>query len=318
MKQIIYLVVLINFCACAQEQKKDKEEEKTIHQLNFKNTPFIESDSLVLMNGLSYKVLFKQGDTVLNAANKKAAAKGSHDLVVYLPNNNSSNKGDLFVSHESASTNDQLGHGGGATVMPVENNKGWKVTGDKHNVDFSSVGFTMRNCGGKTTPYGTILMAEEAMPSTKEELIGQVVNPGEVLADTLNENFGWMVEVDPKSKKAIRKITAMGRYVHEDAICLPDNKTVILTNDDSPAVLFKFVADDENDFSKGSLFAYSETGEHWIALPKDLNSLKNIKQIAIQKGATLFVRHEWVTQVGNDIYITETGHDFMQWQNAIS
>ncbi len=200
----------------------------------------------------------------------------------------------------------------------VENRNGWKVKGNKYNVDFSNVGYTMRNCGGKLTPYGTILMAEETIPSTNEELVGKVINQGEPLVDTLKDNFGWMVEVDPKSKKALRKLTSMGRFSHEDAICLSDNKTVILTNDESPAVLFKFVASQENDFSQGELFAYAENGKHWITLPNDYTSLRNIKEVAIKLGATLFVRHEWITQVGDNIYITETGHDFMQWESAIA
>ena len=52
-----------------------------------------------------------------------------------------------------------------------------------------------------------------------------------------------MVEVDPKTNKAIHKIYAMGRYMHEDAHCMPDRKTVYLSDDADPAVFFKFIAE---------------------------------------------------------------------------
>lgn len=318
MKHAINLVLLIGVFACSQQQTKEQQTKGAVAPQSFREVSFTESDSLILSRGLSYTVLFSEGDEVLNHNNETAPAKGVHDMIVFLPEQNSSTKGQLFVSHETSTLSDVLGHGGGATIMSIENKSGWKVISDKYNIDFSGVGYTLQNCGGKTTPKGTILMAEETYPTTNEELIGEVIKEGETPVDTLKDNFGWMVEVDPKTKKATQKITAMGRYVHEDALFLPDNKTVILTNDDSPAVLFKFVSDSENDYSKGTLFAYSETGEHWITLPGDINSLKNINQVAIGKGATMFVRHEWVVQVGDDLYIAETGHDNMDWKNAIT
>ncbi len=318
MKYTLYIVILISLLACDQQHMQVEDTKETTDSISITHLPFIESDSLILSSELSYKILFAEGDTVYNAEGEAVPAKGLQDLVIYLPKNGSSTVGELFVGHESASLNDKLGHGGGATIMSIENTKGWKVKGDKYNVDFSSVGYTMLNCGGKLTPYGTILMAEETIPATNEELVGKIIKQGEPLADTLKDNFGWMVEVDPVSKKALRKLTAMGRFSHEDAICLPDHKTVILTNDESPAVLFKFVATQENDFSQGKLFAYTENGDHWIALPNDYASLKNIKEVAIKLGATLFVRHEWVTQIGDNIYIAETGEDFMQWDDVIA
>lgn len=290
---------------------------QNVSEIELKNLPSTESKSLALMEGLSYKVLFSEFDVVLNKNGDTSKAKGWQDLVIYLPTNNSSTDGQLFVGHETAHTDDKLGHGGGATIMSVKNDKGWKVVREKQNVDFSTVGYTMRDCGGHVSPKGTILMAEETYPLSSMELIGQIIHADEPISDTLYQNFGWMVEVDPTTKKAIRKLTAMGRYSHEDAICLPDNKTVILTNDESPAILFKFVADIEKDYTTGTLYAYSETGKHWLELPRDLESLKNSRQVAIKLGATLFVRHEWATQVGDDIYISETGHDLMEWQNDV-
>ncbi len=117
MKHALYLVIVMSFFACGQQHIKTVDTEKKTNEVSITSLPFVESDSLILSPGLTYKVLFTEGDTVYNTQKESAPAKGSQDLVVYLPNNGSSTVGKLFVSHESASVNDKLGHGGGATIM---------------------------------------------------------------------------------------------------------------------------------------------------------------------------------------------------------
>lgn len=320
MKYLSLAPILLLFMSCNSSTSVKQEETKTEQKEQLLPTlKAIEADTLTLPEGFTYSVLFQEGDSVSTKERESFPSKGSHDLVIYLPNKGSSTNGQLFVSHESASLNPSLGHGGGASILSVEQSNGnWKKTSTIENINFENVGYTMRNCGGKATPYGTILMAEETYPRSPSELIGQIVKSTSELNDTLHENFGWIVEVDPTTKTPIRKLTGMGRYSHEDAICLPDNKSIILTNDESPAVLFKFVADTENDYSKGKLFAYHEKGEHWIALPMVLDSLKNAKNVAINMGATLFNRMEWGTLIGDVIYLTETGKDSVDWNEAIN
>lgn len=317
MKRLLVAFIALLFFSCSSPSSSQAPKKEKKHQFN--GVKEKESEELELPKGFKFTVLFQEGDEVVTEEGTKHPSKGSHDLVIYLPKNGASDEGELFVSHESASLNQELGNGGGASIFKVQKKKNdWKVKGEIQNISFQNVGFTMRNCGGKTTPYGTVLMAEETFPTLPEDLIGHIVASEKELNDTLHQNFGWMVEVDPVSRKPIRKLTGMGRYSHEDAICLPDNKSVILTNDESPAVLFKFVAEKENDFSEGQLYAYSEKGTHWIALPMDLDSLKNAKSVAINKGATLFARLEWGTLANNTVYLTETGHDSIDWTNAVA
>lgn len=319
MKYFSLLLLSLTFFGCnsTSQQSNEPKETEIISPL-FPSIVNTEGDNLILPSNFIYSILFQEGDSVLEKGNKYPA-KGDQDLVIYLPKEGSSTTGQLFVSHESQTLNSNLGHGGGASILDIKLESGsWKRTGDIDNINFQNVGYTMRNCGGKTTPYGTILMAEETIPNSPNSLLGHVVENESELNDTLHQNFGWIVEVDPITKKPLRKLTGMGRYSHEDAICLADNKTVILTNDESPAVIFKFISAQEDDFSVGQLYAYSETGEHWIALPMELDSLKEIKNVAINMGATLFARLEWGTLVGDIVYLTETGHDSIDWNNAIS
>src|SRR5687768_17140930 len=98
-----------------------------------------ESGTIVLPQGLTYSVLFSEGDTVLNQRNERSPAKGSHDYNAFL-SEGSSDKGLLYIGHEANKANDYLGDGGGATIVTVERSGDqWKAIGDKHNVDFSKV-----------------------------------------------------------------------------------------------------------------------------------------------------------------------------------
>ena len=126
-------------------------------------------------------------------------------------------------------------------------------------------------------------------------------------------NYQYMVEVDVKACKAVRKNYNMGRYDHEGGWIASDSRTVYLTDDYSGgAVLFKFVADKAEDFSKGQLYCYKQsvdgmTGE-WIAMNMDLNTVMNAREEAWKLGATTFMRLEWIEGINDDIiFITETG-----------
>jgi secreted PhoX family phosphatase len=131
----------------------------------------------------------------------------------------------------------------------------------------------------------------------------------------LHQNFGFMVLIDPDSAQAVHKLYHAGRFSHESAVALPDNRTLILTDDFEPAVLFKFVADEPGNFLRGNLYAFQQRpGEHvgrWFQIPRVLDSLLDARNVAIRMGATLFMRHEWAAldpATGN-VYISETGVD---------
>ena len=127
------------------------------------------------------------------------------------------------------------------------------------------------------------------------------------------QNFNWLVEIDPAQAKATRKMYNWGRFEHEGGVVMPDDKTVYLTDDTQPAVFFKFVANQAGNFNEGQLFAYKQSadgnGGSWLPLENSLDSMLSIRAVALRKGATMFTRHEWITDVNGKVYITETGLD---------
>jgi uncharacterized protein len=282
--------------------------------------------TLLLPKGFTATVLFAEKDLVTKADGSKHPAKGNHDMLEFIPDPTNPNKGTLFVSHETKSKDVNLGDGGGATMFEVEKNESgvWKVIGDYHHVDFSTVRGTDRNCGGKKGPNGMIYTCEESAPKTN----AAAYQSGKGHTDTSNvgtlkfhENIGWMVEIDPKTRKATQKMIAMGRYFHEDIEFMEDNKTVYLSDDYEPGVFFKFVADKPLEFSQGQLYAYKQSSDgqsgEWLALPRDTATMIRARDAAIELGATMFVRHEWFARIGTKMYIAETGHDKSDWTNRI-
>ena len=293
------------------------------------------SEVVIPASPLKYDVLFVGGvDEVTNKDGQKALAKEWQDFTGYVAINGRSDSGYIVVNHERVQTDAVNGDGGGMTVFTAyfnQKTQKWEVTDDSkgkfRNVDFSEVGGTAANCGGIQTSWGKVFTAEEwgdAFTSNKiisaqgitdtsnftiKEFNGAIVNQ----SVPKYMNYQYMVEVDVKACKAVRKNYNMGRYDHEGGWVASDRRTVYLTDDYSVgAVLFKFVADKAEDFSKGQLYCYKQsvdgmTGE-WIALKMDLNTVMNARTAAWKLGATTFMRLEWIEGISDDIiFIAETG-----------
>jgi uncharacterized protein len=289
------------------------------HQPLFKEIPFQDTTTtLILHKQLSYSILFSEGDSVYSTHNQKwGVAKRSHDMILAMPTT-SDRRVTLAVSHECNDTSAILGDGGSMSIIPISYKFGkWSVSDTIKNIDFSNVGGTYNNCSGTyIKDKNTILTAEEGTPENNQLLYKN----GRGYADTSDvnglkrfNNTGWMVEVDPASNQALQKLYKMGRFVHESALVLPDGKTVFLTDDFAPSVFFKFVATEKNNFEHGQLYAYKEATasdtSHWITLPMEMDSLIDIRNVALRMGASYFLRMEWMTQVSRYIYITATGYD---------
>jgi len=294
---IPFLVILITLSCQQKAQRKLAEVQDNTFGLPIQST---------------YNVLFDENDSI-SVGLKLVPTKGNHDMTVYIPINGSSTHGYLVVSHEVFTKDSILGDGGGATFFEVQKQgENWNVIGQYKNIDFSPVKHTVYNCGGKLTPKGTILMAEEYFPQSNSAIS---------TLDTINnqyQDFGWVVEVDPMTQKAVQKLKSLGRYKHEDIYPMPDRKTLYITNDDDPSFLFKFIADTLDVYTKGKLYAFSESDTvPWVLLPNDSLSLQNIGEVANQLKATIFIRHEWMTVVNNVLYITETGKDEINWQKQM-
>lgn len=266
----------------------------------------------------------------------EALAKQWHDFIGITPDNSGS--GDLgwvTVSHEMVTSNDSIGDGGGMTVFKIKRDPNTDSliivdqtladgrSGKFFNVDFvSTVGETGMNCGGIVSPDGRVWTAEEWWQSnlastfrdTVDFIIGTTAPAGfpGFNGQTIDrvENLNYMVEIDPKQAKAVRKQYNWGRQPFEGGVVMADNKTVYLGADNTPAIFSKFVANTAGDFTTGTTYAYKHdaSGGNWIQMDNtNLTEMLNFTDSAIVRGATMFNRLEWVTKSGGKVYFTETG-----------
>ncbi|MBE9194410.1 DUF839 domain-containing protein [Synechocystis sp. LEGE 06083] len=162
---------------------------------------------------------------------------------------------------------------------------------------------TFGNCAGGTTPWGTVLSAEENFQSQVPEAVyadGSAVDPAQcplkISASGLSgqgnvfglagNKYGWMVEIDPANANDYgTKHTALGRFRHEAvAVRATANQPLAVYSgcDRNGGHLYKFVSaetvksptDKSNSrlFTAGTLygakFHADGTGE-WIALTPD-------------------------------------------------
>lgn len=286
-------------------------------------SPAAGTTGIRLAEGLRYEVVFSEGDTVFLPTGISYPARGSQDFNAFIPISDTTAL--LYTSHETHHPNAILGDGGGAAIVPLALREGrWQKSAACRHVDFSTVYGTIRNCGGSLSPHRTILTAEEAAPDNNSDLLR---NEGITDTSAINGiprylNYGWMVEVDPWTGKALHKCFQMGRFSHEDVHIMPDRKTIFLTADETPAILFKFICKSPNDFREGKLYAYQQSADgeagSWIGLPMHFDSLCRIIPVAAGMGATLFVRHEWIDGYKDKLYITETGSDRFDLQQAMA
>lgn len=338
MKNFVFVFYLILLISCGTESSSENVSSEDSLETRIEpidTTPLflsVESnfttDSLILPEGFTYKVLFREElDLVTRADGEKFPAKGYHDMSAFIPDKMSpQTKGKLYISHESKYADPNLGDGGGATIFDIELIDGhWEIVSEFRHVDFSGVGGTNRNCGGSLSPNGTVFTCEEVWaPNTK-----YLWNDGKGHTDTsyqngrpLWQNMGYVVEVDPNTGKALKKHWKMGRFVHEDIHFTSDGKTVYLTDDNSPGAFYKFIPDKAFDYDNGQLYAYKQSADgesgDWLKLPMDTASLVNISNVAMSMGATMFIRHEWLEEINGKYYITETGEDNFDWSDGIT
>ncbi|MBI3133266.1 MAG: DUF839 domain-containing protein [Bacteroidetes bacterium] len=331
---VISSLILLASCSGSGDEIEETPKDTVVQQVVDTIPPFVAiqsnftTDSLILPEGFTYTILFREEfDLVTRADGKKFPAKGSHDLSVFIPDKTApETRGKLYISHETKYANADLGDGGGATIFDIELKDGhWQVVSEFHHVDFSQVGGTNRNCGGSMSPNGTVFTCEEVWaPNTS-----YLWSDGKGHTDTsfqngrpLWQNMGYVVEVDPYTHKAIKKHWKMGRFVHEDLHFTPDGKTVYLTDDNSPGVFFKYETKTAFNYDDGQLYAYKQSGDgetgEWLTLPMDSTSLINCSEIALEKGASMFIRHEWMQEINGKLYITETGEDNFDWTDGVT
>lgn len=306
---------------------------------------------------LKYQTIFVGGvDTVQttsvygNAAGQ-APAKQWHDYIAFVKDNNATNGelGWVIVNHEMTEKNDKVGDGGGMTAFKLKRKNGDILevvpqtladgrTGKFFNVDFANtVGETGMNCGGISGTDGRVWTAEEWMQTSNAGIYAS----GNGFRDTTDfvigttkpagfpgfngktikryQNLNWMVEVDTKQAKAIRKQYNWGRAGWEGGVIMSDNKTVFLFEDASPGILGKFVATTAGDFTSGQLYVYKQDAPtKWIPIENNLDTLVNLNTVAVRRGASMFNRLEWGQQHNGKVYICETGRDAFNYNSGIA
>ncbi|WP_009634187.1 PhoX family protein [Synechocystis sp. PCC 7509] len=168
---------------------------------------------------------------------------------------------------------------------------------------------TGHNCSGGTTPWGTIMSAEENFQASTAFFVGvqEGVKPdgtqtGYITGTTgaefgmVGEKYGWMVEIDPKDPNCRpRKHTALGRFRHENITMRVERgkKLVAYMGDDRRGGhTYKFVStntvtdprskDNSALFESGILYAarYNSDGKGtWIPLQLDTPTNPNIPSV---------------------------------------
>ncbi|MBI1306354.1 MAG: DUF839 domain-containing protein [Bacteroidetes bacterium] len=244
---------------------------------------------------LKFQILFKGGyDHVQTTATyghaaDTAIAKSWNDFIGFTPDPTGASLGWISINHEEVVSNDKIGDGGGMTVFRVKRDPNTDTLiimeqtlsdgrkGKFFNVDFANTtGETGMNCGGIVSQVdGRIWTAEEwfrysnkdiADRDTSDFIIGQgTVNGQSSPAGFAGyngeqiqkfENFNYMVEIDPREAKAIRKQYNWGRQNFEGGVVMEDNKTVYTGADATPGFFTKFVADAAGDFTSGKTYVY--------------------------------------------------------------
>lgn len=296
---------------------------------------------------LKLQVLFVGGvDTVQTTATYgnpagKEVAKQWHDFIGFTPDNTPGTQdlGWVSVNHEMIQRNDKIGDGGGMTVFKLRRLNGDSLaivpqtlndgrSGRFFNVDFTNItGETGMNCSGISAPDGRIWTAEEWMAASNASIssglrdttdftIGVTTPAGfpGLNGRTIKkfQNWNWMVEIDPKQAKAIRKQYNWGRAGWEGGAMMADNKTIYLGEDATPGMFVKFVANTAGDFTSGKTYFYKHDDPNkWVEIPSVLDTMLNLSKYGMSRGATMFTRLEWVAinKTNGKVYVTETGND---------
>jgi secreted PhoX family phosphatase len=136
-------------------------------------------------------------------------------------------------------------------------------------IDFSSVNGLWIPCFGSQTPWNTHLGSEEdydlyfvkaSGKSFKKATAGlkalsEVYFKGKRQANPYHYGFITEVKVDGNGATEVVKHYNMGRGTWEQALIMPDQRTVYFGDDGNHVGLFMFVADHKADLSAGTIYA---------------------------------------------------------------
>lgn len=170
---------------------------------------------------------------------------------------------------------------------------GYSTVAQEGMLDFSSVEGTWVNCFGTVSPWGTPLSAEElyfddtadwydssyqyfSNPQALAEYLG-LATDGSGTSWPNPYKYGYNVEIGTGgtatnatlANVTVNKLEALGRFSHENAVVMPDQKTVFMSDDGTGVVFFKFVADTAGDLSAGTLYGAKVTQTQGVSDPRE-------------------------------------------------
>lgn len=325
-----------------------------------KITPGLKKDDVTLVEGLNYEVLIKEGDKIgknsffgtnndyINVYKFADGAMGlwvNHESLSPLllhgrDHTKKPNKKQLQWERENV--------GGSFVEVKKDQNGKWKVVknSDKNfkvsgntKVKLSTPVLgsnealgTLANCSGGYTSWGTVLTCEEnydhfygERPSSSSNLERNKFDFKWVDVDPKPpEHYGWVVEVDPRTKKS-EKLISLGRCAHECATVVEDNEgfPVVYTGDDhNDEHLYKFISSKKQSLKEGTLYVAHLEKNKWLPLDYKSSPIlqKNFKdqtdvliharQASKLLGATPLDRPEDIEQdpISGDIFIALTNN----------
>jgi secreted PhoX family phosphatase len=156
------------------------------------------------------------------------------------------------------------------------------------NINFSEFNGLHVPCAGSVTPWNSHLGSEEypadmRLADSAGHLDETYDAMGEYFGGNLKAvnhyNYGWIPEVQilrENGDMSVQKHYAMGRFSHELAYVMPDQKTVYLSDDNTNGTFFKFIALKQKDLSRGELFAAK-----WIQTSSEHGGKARIKWISL-------------------------------------
>lgn len=303
-------------------------------------TPLPQSaaDELSVAPGFKWNLLAKTGDRI----SKNGARFGDcADYTAFLPGKTPEH-GYLWVNHEAVTTTVLYGKevagkdktkamideemkmvGGSFIELVREKSSGeWIMNADSTDAfridahtriplvgiagGASALG-TVANCSGGLTPWGTVLTCEENFDTAWDAANAESAGWSRFYKAPL-EDYGWVVEVDPKTKSG-RKLTALGRFEHEGA-CVQlsaDNHIVVYMGDDAKfQKLYKFVSagkltgnaeKDRDLLVEGKLYVANMGSGIWEHLSLENHLLKTSGKFANEREVMIRCR-EAATLVG--------------------
>ncbi|MBK5502368.1 PhoX family protein [Peribacillus sp. TH14] len=251
---------------------------------------------------LSYNYLFKSEDKVAIVKGEKIPAGTPIDVKGNPIKDPSSTDGKYFVSdapdsnsllmpidgklymvtHYEYQTIDAAGQSAYGLVpasMSLTELEQDKKTGELkpvkvEKIDFSAVNGLWIPCNGSLSPWNTHLGSEEYEPDARQfadptsktrsqvETFAQFYFGNKAKANPYFYGYTPEITVDKKGKASVVKHYSTGRFSHELAKVMPDNKTVFYGDDGGNTGMFMYIADKAKDLSAGTLYAakFKQTG----------------------------------------------------------